>query len=88
MGPSQALGGSKAHRGHNVKIAFELALIDSAPQLARYCDIGSEFDSAEKLLDAVVNMLRVTSPETLLGTFCEWMERQQACIDSEGEYVE
>jgi hypothetical protein len=88
MGPSQALSGTEAHHGHNVKIAFEPALVDSAPQLVRYCGIGSEFDSAEELLDAVVNMLRVTSPETLLGTFRQWTERPQACIDSEGEYVE
>jgi hypothetical protein len=88
MNPSQALSGSEAHRGHNVKIAFEPVLVDSAPQLAIYGGIGSESDSAEELLDPVVNILRVTSPETLLGTFRQWIERLQACIDSEGEYFE
>jgi hypothetical protein len=49
---------------------------------------GSEFDNAEELLDAKVKILSAISLETLLATFHQWMERLQACVDGEGEYVE
>jgi hypothetical protein len=49
---------------------------------------GSEFDSVEQLLDTVVKILSAISPERLLATFHEWMDRPQACIDGEGEYVD
>jgi hypothetical protein len=49
---------------------------------------GSEFDNAEELLDAVVKILNVISPETLLATFHQLMDRRQACIHGEGASVE
>jgi hypothetical protein len=49
---------------------------------------GSEFDNAEELLDTVAKILSAISPETLLATFHQWMDKLHACIDDEREYVE
>jgi hypothetical protein len=45
---------------------------------------GTEFQTAEELLEVVVDLLS----EILMATFHQWMERLQACIDGHGEYVE
>jgi hypothetical protein len=49
---------------------------------------GTEFQTAEELLEAVVQMLSEIPLETLMATFHQWMERLQACNDGHGEYVE
>ena len=49
---------------------------------------GSEFQATEELLEAVVAILNAIPAETLIGTFHEWMNRLQTCIDTGGEYVE
>jgi hypothetical protein len=48
----------------------------------------SEFQTVEKLLAAPVGILNVIPTETLIRTFHEWIRRLQACIDTDGEYVE
>jgi hypothetical protein len=48
----------------------------------------SGFNSAEELLDATVEIVSVTSLETLLAIFHKWIDRLQVCIDGEGEHVE
>jgi hypothetical protein len=45
----------------------------------------SEFDNAGELLDSVVKILSVISPETLLAIFHHLMDRLEACIDGEGK---
>jgi hypothetical protein len=49
---------------------------------------GTEFQTAEELLDGVVRILADVPLETLMATFHEWLQRLQACIDGDGEYVE
>jgi transposase len=49
---------------------------------------GTEFQTAEKLLDEEVRILADIPLETLMATFHEWLQRVQACIDSDREYVE
>jgi hypothetical protein len=49
---------------------------------------GSEFQTVEQLLAAVVGILNAIPTQTLISTFHEWMRRLQACIDTDGEYVE
>jgi hypothetical protein len=48
----------------------------------------TEFQTAEELLEAVVQILSDIPLETLMVIFHQWMERLQACIDGHGEYVE
>jgi hypothetical protein len=49
---------------------------------------GSEFESAEELLEAVVRILNAIPTNTLIGTFHQWIKRFQAYLDNDGEYVE
>jgi hypothetical protein len=49
---------------------------------------GTEFQTAEELLDGVVRILTDIPLETLMATFHESLQRLQACIDGDGEYVE
>jgi hypothetical protein len=49
---------------------------------------GTEFQTAKELLDEVVRILADIPLETLMATFHEWLQRLQACIDGDGEYVE
>jgi hypothetical protein len=49
---------------------------------------GSEFQSVEELLAAVVAMFNAIPTETLISTFHEWIRRLQTSLDTDGEYVE
>jgi hypothetical protein len=49
---------------------------------------GSEFQTVEEPLAAVVGILNATPTKTLISTFHEWIRRLQTCIDTDGEYVE
>jgi transposase len=49
---------------------------------------GTEFQTAEELFDAVVRILADIPLETLMATFHKWLQRLQAFIDRDGEYVE
>jgi hypothetical protein len=49
---------------------------------------GSEVQTVEELLAAVVGILHAIPTETLISTFHEWIRRLQTCIDTDGEYVE
>jgi transposase len=49
---------------------------------------GSEFQTVEELLAAVVGILHAIPTETLISTFHEWIRRLQTCIGIDGEYVE
>jgi hypothetical protein len=49
---------------------------------------GTEFQTAEELLDGVVQILVDIPFETLMTTFHEWLQKLQARIDCDGEYVE
>jgi hypothetical protein len=49
---------------------------------------GSEFQTVEELLAAVVGILNAIPTETLNSTFHEWIRRLQPCIDTDGEYAE
>jgi hypothetical protein len=49
---------------------------------------GIEFQTAEELLDGVVRILADIPLESLMATFHEWLQRLQACIDGDREYVE
>jgi histone-lysine N-methyltransferase SETMAR len=49
---------------------------------------GSECQTVEKLLAAVVGILNAIPTETLMSTFHEWIRRSQTCIDTDGESVE
>jgi hypothetical protein len=49
---------------------------------------GTEFQTVKELLDGVVRILADIPLETLMATFHEWLQRLQACIDGDGEYVE
>jgi transposase len=49
---------------------------------------GTEFQTAEEFLDEVVRTLADIPLETLMATFHEWLQRLQACIDGDGEYME
>jgi hypothetical protein len=49
---------------------------------------GREFQSAEELLDEVVRILADIPLETLMATFHQRLQRPQACIDGDTEYVE
>jgi hypothetical protein len=49
---------------------------------------ATEFRTAEELLDGVVRILADIPLETLMATFHEWLQRLQACVDGDGEYVE
>jgi histone-lysine N-methyltransferase SETMAR len=49
---------------------------------------GSEFQSLEKLSEAVVRILNAIPIATLIGTFHEWIKRNQAYIDNSRKYVE
>jgi hypothetical protein len=49
---------------------------------------GSEFQTVEELLAAVVGILDAIPTETLISTFHEWIRKLQTCIDTDGEYVE
>jgi hypothetical protein len=49
---------------------------------------GTEFQTAEDILDEVVPILADIPLETLVATFHEWSQRLQACIDGDGKYVE
>jgi hypothetical protein len=48
----------------------------------------TEFQTAEELLDGVGRILADIPLETLMATFHEWLQRLQACIDGDEEYVE
>jgi hypothetical protein len=45
---------------------------------------GTDFQTAEELLDGVVRILADIPLETLTATFHEWLLSLQACIDSDG----
>jgi hypothetical protein len=49
---------------------------------------GSEFQTVEELLVAVVGILNAIPTETLISTCHEWIRRLQTCIEANGEYVE
>jgi hypothetical protein len=49
---------------------------------------GSEFQSVEELLEAFLRILNTIRTDTLIGTFHDWSKRLQACIDTDGEYIE
>jgi hypothetical protein len=49
---------------------------------------GSEFQTVEELLAAVVGILNAVPAETLISAFHKWIRRPQTCIDTDGEYVE
>jgi hypothetical protein len=49
---------------------------------------GIEFQTAEELLEAVVQILSDIPLGTLMTTFHQWMEKLQTWIDGHGEYVE
>jgi hypothetical protein len=49
---------------------------------------GTEFQNAEELLEAAVQILSDIPLETVMATFHQWMERLQACFDGHGESVE
>jgi hypothetical protein len=49
---------------------------------------GREFQAAEELLGAMVQILSDIPLEILMATFHQWMERLQACNDCYGEYME
>jgi hypothetical protein len=49
---------------------------------------GTEFQTAEELLEVVLQILSNISLETLITTFHQWMERIRAYTDGHGEYVE
>jgi hypothetical protein len=44
--------------------------------------------TAEELLDGVIRILADIPLETLMATFHKWLQRLQACIDGDEEYVE
>jgi hypothetical protein len=46
-----------------------------------------KFQTAEELLEAVVQILSHLPLAILMATFHQWMERLQACISGRGEYV-
>jgi hypothetical protein len=48
---------------------------------------GTEFQTAEEVLNGVVRILADIPLETLMATFHEWLQRLQACVDGDGEYV-
>jgi hypothetical protein len=48
----------------------------------------SEFQTAEELLAAVVEILSAIPTETLMNAFHEWIRKLQSCVDTDGEYVE
>jgi hypothetical protein len=47
-----------------------------------------EFQTTEELLGGVVRIMANISLGTLIARFHEWLQRLQACIDGDGEYVE
>jgi hypothetical protein len=49
---------------------------------------GSEFQTVEGLLAALVGIWNAIPTETLISTFHEWIRRLQTCIDPDGEYIE
>jgi hypothetical protein len=49
---------------------------------------GTEFQTVEELLDVVVRILAGIPLEALMATFHEWLQRLQAYINGDGEYVE
>jgi hypothetical protein len=49
---------------------------------------GTEFQTPEELLQAVVQILSDITLETLMAAFHQWMERLQVCIDGYEEYME
>jgi hypothetical protein len=49
---------------------------------------GTEFQTAEELLEAGVQILSDIPLETLMAIFYQWMERVRACVDGCGEDVE
>jgi hypothetical protein len=49
---------------------------------------GTESQAVEELLDGVVRILAGIPLETLMSTCHEWLQRLQACIDGDREYVE
>jgi histone-lysine N-methyltransferase SETMAR len=49
---------------------------------------GAEFQTAEELLEVVVQILSDSPLKTLMTTFYQWMEKFQVSIDGHGEYVE
>jgi hypothetical protein len=44
--------------------------------------------TAEEFLDGMVQILADIPLETSMATFHEWLQRLQACIDGDREYVE
>jgi hypothetical protein len=48
---------------------------------------GTEFQTAEELLEAMVQILSDIPLEKLMATFLQWMEALQRCVDGHGEYV-
>jgi hypothetical protein len=46
---------------------------------------GTEFQTAEQLFEAMVQILSDIPLETLMVTFYQWMEKLQACITGHGE---
>jgi hypothetical protein len=49
---------------------------------------GSDFQTVEELLAAVVGILNAIPSETLIGTFHEWIRKLQTGIHTDGQYVE
>jgi hypothetical protein len=49
---------------------------------------GTDFQSAQGLLEALVQILSDIPLETLTITFHQWIERLQRCIVGQGEYME
>jgi hypothetical protein len=47
----------------------------------------TESQTAEELLEAVIQILSDIPLDTLMATFHQWVERLQACIDGHREYV-
>jgi hypothetical protein len=49
---------------------------------------GSEFQSVEEFLEAVVRILNTIVTDTFIGTLHEQIKGLEASIDHDGEYVE
>jgi hypothetical protein len=66
----------------------DLALSDFFLGYVKRALQGSEFQTVEALLVAVVGILTAIPTETLISTFHEWVRSVQTCIETDGEYVE
>jgi hypothetical protein len=80
---------ARPHVVKRIKQYIEDNNLKSAPHppYSPDCSNWTEFHTAEELLDGVVQILADIPLETLMATFHEWLQRLQACIDGDREYV-